>query len=522
MKINQPVTNRRKEFSKTDRIISLTDKKGAVTYANDAFIKISGFECCELLGKNHNLVRHPDMPPVAFQNLWDYLKAGKSWMGLVKNRCKNGDYYWVNAYAAPVYENGQVTGYQSVRVTPAQEQVDRAELLYKKLKDGKRLSWLPFVPGVKLKNFLAMLVVLAVGMLSVALIENKLIAALSGLLGGGLLALGLSSILTAPARKLAARAREIYDNPIMCYVYHSTPDEYGQISLAMSAQNAKIRTISGRIEDSIGQLSELAASTSAASQQTSASVNRQQTDTEQLATAINEMAATVQEVAKNTEDAANAAELAGSQTQSGGDVVQQTIAAINKLADEIETSANVIQRLEQDSKEIGTVLDVIKGVAEQTNLLALNAAIEAARAGEQGRGFAVVADEVRNLAMRTQESTQQIENMIERLQEGTRSAVSAMQQGRAQAQASVEQAAHAEESLANIRAAVDTIAQMNHQIATAAEEQSAVAEEINRNIANISRVAHETASVAQETATNSMKLNDMSEQFDSVVRQSKL
>lgn len=522
MKINQPVTHTRQEFSKDVRIISLTDKKGAVTYANDEFISISGFRHEELLGINHNIVRHPDMPPAAFQNLWDYLKAGKSWMGLVKNRCKNGDYYWVNAYAAPVYENGQITGYQSVRVSPHEEHVERAERLYKKLMEGKRLSWLPFVPGVKLKNFLCMLVVLASGMLAMSLIDNKMLAMLSAGLGGGALALILSSWLTAPVRKMAERAREIYDNPVMRYVYHGAADEYAQISLAMYAQSAKIRTISGRIEDSIEQLSEVAASTSTASQLTSNSVNKQQMETEQLATAINQMAATVQEVAKNTEEAARAAEEAGRQTQNGGEVVQSTISAITKLADEIEASAGVIQRLEADSKEIGTVLDVIKGIAEQTNLLALNAAIEAARAGEQGRGFAVVADEVRNLALRTQESTQQIEGMIAKLQSGTQSAVDAMQQGREQAKNSVEQAAQADESLTNIRAAVDTIAQMNHQIAAAAEEQSAVAEEINQNISNISRVASETALVAQETTTNSLKLQDMAGQFDSVVQQSKL
>jgi aerotaxis receptor len=522
MKINLPVTDKEKTFAQDESIISLTDKKGAITYANDSFLDISGFDCQELLHKNHNVVRHPDMPAAAFANLWEYLKANKPWMGMVKNRCKNGDYYWVDAYVAPVYENGEVTGYQSVRTAPARQDVQRADKLYKKLRAGKRPSWLPFVPGVSLKLFLGMLLVLISGETVMALIAHPITAMFAALGTGMAIAYPLSRWLTAPARQLARRARDIYDNPVMRYVYAGTADEYAQISLAMSAQEAKLRTLIGRIEESNAQLSDVAIATEAASKKTSEGVSRQETETEQLATAINEMASTVQEVARNTDDAAKAAQEAGNETQSGGVVIQQTIQVINQLAGEIETSADVIHQLESDSEEIGSVLDVIKGVAEQTNLLALNAAIEAARAGEQGRGFAVVADEVRNLAMRTQESTRQIQDMIERLQKRAQSAVQAMEHGREQAKHCVQQAAHADESLTKISAAVDTIINMNHQIAAAAEEQSAVAEEINRNISNITQVAHATSLIARETADNSRKLNEMASGFDTVVRQSRL
>ena len=522
MKINQPVTDKRKRFSQDERIISLTDKKGAIIYANDAFLDISGFSCQELLHKNHNVVRHPDMPPAAFANLWDYLKAGKPWLGLVKNRCKNGDYYWVNAYVAPVFENGEITGYQSVRLAPDEQHVERAEKLYTKLQAGKRLHRFPFVPNVFQKTTLAMLFVAVCSTLDMSLLQNKELAILTAIALGGILSFTLSRWLTKPVRQLAKRARAIYDNPIMQYVYAGATDEYAQIDLAMSAQEAKLRTISGRIEDSIQQLSELAITTQATSKKTSEGVTKQESETQQLATAIHEMAATVQEVARNTDDAAKAAQEASGETQCGGAVIQQTIHAITQLASEIDASADVIQELETDSEEIGSVLDVIKGIAEQTNLLALNAAIEAARAGDQGRGFAVVADEVRNLAMRTQDSTQQIQEMIERLQKRARSAVQAMEHGREQAKHSVQQAANADESLSKISTAVDTISNMNHQIATAAEEQSAVAEEINRNIVNITQVAQTTVSIAQETASNSQKLSEMADIFDSVVRQSKL
>ncbi len=220
----------------------------------------------------------------------------------------------------------------------------------------------------------------------------------------------------------------------------------------------------------------------------------QKDEVDKVATAMTEMSATVHEVARNATEAAEAAQRADEETTKGKMVVSQAIEAIDLLANEVNDAAQVIHRLEQDSDEIGAVLDVIRGIAEQTNLLALNAAIEAARAGEQGRGFAVVADEVRTLAQRTQQSTQEIQNMIERLQSGAQDAVKAMEQGRSRAQVGVEQAAEAGTSLETIAQAVGTISDMNTQIATAAEEQSVVAEEINLNIVSISDMADKIAS----------------------------
>lgn len=251
-------------------------------------------------------------------------------------------------------------------------------------------------------------------------------------------------------------------------------------------------------------------------------VSRQQLETDQIATAINQMTATVQEVARSATDAAAAAGQADQEANNGRNVVTQTVDSIQTLAKHVESAADVIQQLEVDTSEIGSVLDVIKGIADQTNLLALNAAIEAARAGEQGRGFAVVADEVRTLASRTQESTEEINAMIEKLQSGAKHAVSTMETGRDQARSGVEQALLAGQSLDSITQSVATINDMNTHIASAAEEQSSVSEEINRNVVNISQVANETASNVSQVVEQSSELGNLASSLRSEVEQFKI
>ncbi|MGE8502690.1 MAG: methyl-accepting chemotaxis protein [Pseudomonas sp.] len=233
---------------------------------------------------------------------------------------------------------------------------------------------------------------------------------------------------------------------------------------------------------------------------------------------MNQMAATVLDVARNAESAATSASNAEDQTRQGGAVVQQAITSIEQLAHTVEASAEAIGRLKGDSANIGTVLDVIKSIAEQTNLLALNAAIEAARAGDAGRGFAVVADEVRALARRTQESTQQIEQLIETLQSGAENAVGVMTKSRSMAGETVEAARQAGTALTLIDEAVSRIQQMNQQIATASEQQSSVAEEINRSISNIRDIAEQSAAASEETSAASVDLarlgSDLQEQVN--------
>ncbi|WP_019558139.1 PAS domain-containing methyl-accepting chemotaxis protein [Thioalkalivibrio sp. ALE12] len=521
MKHNLPVTGNEVDYLESANILSTTNLKGAITYVNPDFIDISGFEPDELLGKNHNVVRHPDMPPAAFEDLWNTIQGGRSWMGLVKNRCKNGDHYWVNAYVTPVTEDGQTVEYQSVRTKPRREQVAKAESVYAGLLQGRKplALRLPAI-GIKVRTVAALAGGVLAGLISSSVLtglpwSSALIFALTALVVGG----ALVWISLSPLCRAVAHARRIANNPVSQYIYTGRTDEAGEIAFALQMLEAEAGSVVGRMGDAANRLSGTADALVSAVGDSRQACNHQQNETEQVAGATQQMVNSVQEVAQSAQHAADAADRTDQEARSGSQVVRDSSRAIEELGQRIRQGSGVMTELDQHSQDISGVLDVIRGIAEQTNLLALNAAIEAARAGEQGRGFAVVADEVRTLASRTQDSTAEIQQMIERLQDRARAAVATMEQSRDQAETSVEQAQQAAAALENITSGVSQIHDMSTRIAAAVEQQGAAGEEIRRGVDSIRGAADTTANRADQSDAAAREVAQLATGLQGLARQ---
>ncbi|MGN2624105.1 HAMP domain-containing methyl-accepting chemotaxis protein [Stutzerimonas balearica] len=336
---------------------------------------------------------------------------------------------------------------------------------------------------------------------------------------GALAALTITRMIVGPLRDTVAQAERVAAGDLSHSQASARRDEVGQLQNAMHRMNESLRNLIGRIGGGVSQIAAAAEQLSAVTAQTSAGVQTQREETDQVATAMNEMAATVQEVARNAEQASLAARQADQQARQGDRVVRDAIGQIGTLSSEVEHSAQAIEALNEQSGRIGSVLEVIRAVAEQTNLLALNAAIEAARAGEQGRGFAVVADEVRALARRTHDSTEEIEGLIGSLQQVAGQAVEQMQTSRDLTQRTVALANEAGTALGRITDSVSTIEQMNQQIAAAAEQQSSVAENISESVTRVRDIGEQSASGSEQTASASAELARLGIELQELVRQ---
>ncbi|AZF33891.1 Methyl-accepting chemotaxis sensor/transducer protein [Pseudomonas sp. R4-35-07] len=345
----------------------------------------------------------------------------------------------------------------------------------------------------------------------------QLISTLLALLVGIIAALVITRQITRPLQDTLAVVERIASGDLSHNIQVTRRDELGVLQQGIQRMGTTLRELISGIRDGVTQIASAAEELSAVTEQTSAGVNSQKIETDQVATAMHEMTATVQEVARNAEQASLAAADADGQARAGDKVVAEAIAQIERLAAEVARSTDAMAHLQQESNKIGSVMDVIKAVAEQTNLLALNAAIEAARAGEAGRGFAVVADEVRGLAQRTQKSTEEIEGLVAGLQNGTQQVANVMNNSRSLTDSSVELTRKAGVSLENITRTVSNIQSMNQQIAAAAEEQSAVAEEISRSIVNVRDVSEQTATASDETAKSSVELARLGSQLQQMV-----
>lgn len=514
MRVNLPVTQREYPVPDGKELISVTDTRGIIMDCNDAFAEVAGYTKDELVGQPHNLIRHPDVPPAVFADMWATLKNKKPWMGIVKNRCKNGDHYWVDAYVTPIFENGEVVGYESVRTVPDRDRVAAAEKMYADV--NKR--------GFKTPKFQPSLP----AQVGIAVVLSGLFAALATTLLpfpiGPAVAIGAVAVCTfltvravSGIHAAAHDAKKVIDNVLLQKLYTDSFDELGAVRLALKMLQARQRTMLGRVNLSSMRLRELAADVESNASATVEDVRNQQTEIDSIATAMEEMSASINEVAQNTAEASNLAHQADEEAKGGSDLLAESERAVAELDSTVEAAATVIAELGKDAEDIGRVTSVIHDIAEQTNLLALNAAIEAARAGEQGRGFAVVADEVRSLAGMTASSTQDIRDLIERLQSRTRQAITTVSQGKELANGSVVKIANAAESIQRILTCVESVTHMNSSVAAAAEEQSAVSTEVSRNTHQIGDLVKRTADSSSQNLERSSELSALASELQEML-----
>ena len=694
MKINQPVTQVERPYPKGKYLVSRTDLKGITTYANDAFIELSGFTSDDLVGKNHNIVRHPDMPPQAFQNLWDTVKAGRPWRGTVKNRCKNGDFYWVDAFVVPVRENDQTVGYMSVRSEPSRNQIQQAEALYRELNQTKRKldAVVPWHKRISLRTRIVAMLLFVAAMITIGSISG-----ISGIADGNRalnsayhehmkpslaiakmierLGDNRSQIMLALQHNPANPYAKMHDHPVAMHIeaalknrsvieslraeYEKNPksaeeevlakaffvardklseegnkparaalnagefdkaqvvlltkinplykdvmakadalQEYlahrgeqsyaaaeeryktvrafsiigftiGLLLLAFAgylliraievpmqraiahfdhiSQNILTDEIDVSRQDEAGQLmnrlaimqvhlkvmlDELRLNALAIGQESERLTgemqkvvnhsHEQHDRVQSVATAAEEFTQTVAEVADSAGRTSDTAATSRSLVTESATSISSSMGATERVVGAVQASSGSIDSLNHAIQKIGDITNSIKEIADQTNLLALNAAIEAARAGEQGRGFAVVADEVRKLAERTASSTTDIAHTVDEFRAITNQAVTSMTQASQDVEDGIGKMRLSVDGLARITASSNEVADMAEHIAAAAKQQAAASADVASNVAAVSSLIDQNTAIAQEAWGTLQSLSGHADGLMNLVKKFKL
>ena len=533
MKNNLPVTQTEAHFPKGRYIVSRTDLKGITTYVNDTFVKISGFTRAELVGKNHNVVRHPDMLPGAFAWLWDTIKTGRPWRGIVKNRCKNGDFYWVDALVVPVFKSGEIIGYMSVRTEPSRQQIVETEAFYQQLKEGKAdIPKTPFLKRISLKAKLNGLVLLLLGMQIVGGIVHqfgssiglqadtaeRILQALgvAGLLASVSLLVMQRQVLSIIGR-IIGRLDNIAQGDLTDEIPLSREDELGKLNDALITMQTHLKAMMAEIAEAADLMGENADALSVEMEQTRKVTAAQSDAVSCIAAAVEQLIASVNEIADSAQQAMQAVEASHGLLDQASLSMGKSQEATANVVSTVNGAGKTMAELSQSIMAIDRVSHVIRGIAEQTNLLALNAAIEAARAGESGRGFAVVADEVRKLAEKSSKQTVEITASVHEIQRVTQVALSTMEAAGTHV-ASTDAAMNAARTgLDSVARHGEEVASISRHIADGTRQQSTAGNEIASQVEGIVGGIEQTGAAISAVTEKAVVVKDGSSRLRQLI-----
>ena len=506
MRLNTPITNKEVHLKSDEFIVSKTDIKGQITYVNRPFMEISGFTAEELLGGPHNIVRHPDMPPAAFEDMWRTLKSGKAWRGMVKNRCKNGDYYWVDANANPIWEGGRIVGYMSLRAKPTRAQVEEAERIYRVLREGQakglairqgsvvRTGWRGCLsafssPSIRTRVSVAcaFLGIAIVALGGASLLADKsdgmpawIRPTLAALASASLILLMwmwwyIGGKLLRQVDEAIHACQTIASGNLSSGSLMDSHSEIDRLRHEISVMACNLTSIVTDVRSAAGTLSSASQTVQTTARSLSQAASEQAASVEETSASIEQMSASINQNTDNAKVTDGMASQAAKQAIAGGDAVNGTVSTMKSMAGKI---------------------GIIDDIAYQTNLLALNAAIEAAHAGEHGKGFAVVAAEVRKLAERSQVAAQEIGEL---------------------ASGSVEKAESAGKLLDEIVPAISKTSDLVQEITAASTEQSSGVGQINIAMGRLNQITQQNASNSEKLSATAEEMSEQSAQLQQLM-----